>query len=249
MWKTHADRTSPLTLRGSSGSVSQLPDITLSFVISSRNPNWTTASAAPGKINKRGFENKMRKNWKAFALMMSLILAVFVGSNSAQSGDPDNPTPLSSSELKGNLGGANKESYYSFVAGPGKVTVTVDIKASEGVASMTLNFSAADSADALVMPLATHRGSKREVDSFDLDERQTVVMKLASTGSYKGSYVIRLDGAVNFKSDAAAPPPKNSTGGFSEDCLPKSGTLSFVMPDGTVQKIKLNGVQKVSHKP
>jgi hypothetical protein len=112
---------------------------------------------------------------------------------------------------------------------------------------VTLNFSAAKSADILVMPLATHRGSKREVDSFNLDKRQTLVMKLASTGSYKGSYVIRLDGAVDFKSDEAAP-PKNSTGDFSENCLPKSGTLSFVMPDGTVKEINLNGVQKVSHK-
>lgn len=77
---------------------------------------------------------------------MSLLLAVFVSSNSAQSGNPDNPTPLSSSELKGSLGGADKEFYYSFVAGPGKVTVTVDIKASEGVTSMTLNFSAPESA-------------------------------------------------------------------------------------------------------
>ncbi len=107
----------------------------------------------------------MRRYWKAFTLMMFLMLAVFVNSNSAQSGDPDNPTPLSSSQLKGNLGGANKELYYSFTAGPGKVTATVDIKASEGVASMTLNFSTEKSADVLVMPLATHRGSKREVDS------------------------------------------------------------------------------------
>jgi hypothetical protein len=191
----------------------------------------------------------MRKNWKAFALTMFLMFAAFTGSSSAQSEDADNPTPLSSKELKGSLGGADKELYYSFIAGPGKVTVTVDIKASEGVASMTLNFSAAQSADILVMPLATHRGSKREVDSFNLDERQTVVMKLASTGSYKGSYQIRLEGAVDFKSDTAAQPQKNSTGNFSEDCLPKSGTLSFVMSDGTVKEIKLNGVRKVSHKP
>src|SRR4028119_1351710 len=125
----------------------------------------------------------MRKNWKAFALVVFLMFAAFVNSNSAQSGNPDNPTPLSSNELKGSLGGADKELYYSFTAGPGKVTVTIDIKATEGVASMTLNFSAAESADVLVMPLATHRGSKREVDSFNLDERQMVVMKLASTGS------------------------------------------------------------------
>jgi heme-binding NEAT domain protein len=179
------------------------------------------------------------------------------------------------------LGGADKEFYYSFVPGPGKVTVTVDIKASEGVTSMTLNFSAGESADVLVMSPATHRGSKREVDSFNLDERQTVVIKLASTGSYKGSYQIRLNGAVKSKSDSAAPssdtdapssdtdapsPPKKesppiidlirraateveSVRRFSADCLTKSGTLSFVMPDGTVKEIKLKGVQKVSHKP
>jgi hypothetical protein len=82
----------------------------------------------------------MRKNWKAFALTMFLMFAAFTGLSSAQSGDPDNPTPLSSKELKGSLGGADKELYYSFLAGPGKVTITVDIKASEGVASMTLIF-------------------------------------------------------------------------------------------------------------
>ena len=99
------------------------------------------------------------------------------------------------------------------------------------------------------------------MDSFNLDERQTVVMKLASTGTYRGSYQIRLGGSVDFKSDDDAsppkksdddddvPPPKNSTGDFSENCLPKSGVLSFIMSDGKVQKINLNSVQKVSHKP
>ncbi|MDQ3749491.1 MAG: hypothetical protein M3367_10865 [Acidobacteriota bacterium] len=190
----------------------------------------------------------MRKNWKAFALTMFLMFAAFINSSSAQSEDADNPTPLSSSELKGSLGDEDKELYYSFAAGPGKVTVTVDIKASEGVASMTLNFSRAKSADILVMPLATHRGSKREVNSFNLNKRQTIVMKLASTGSYKGSYVIQLGGAVDFES-ADTSSPKNSTSVFSGDCLPKSGTLSFVMSDGTVREISLNSVRKVSHKP
>jgi hypothetical protein len=118
---------------------------------------------------------------------------------------------------------------------------------------MTLNFSTAKSADVLVMPVASHRGSKREIASFNLSKQQTVVMKLASTGSYNGSYQIRFGGAVNFKSDVvtttAATPPTNANGNFSENCLPKSGTLSFVMPDGTVKEIKLNGVQKVSYKP
>lgn len=179
---------------------------------------------------------------------MFLSLAAFTNLSPAQSGDADNPTPLSSKELKGSLGGADKELYYSFTAGPGKVTVTVDIKAREGVASMTLNFSADKSEDILVMPLASHRGSKREVDSFNLDKRQTVVMKLASTGSYNGSFVIRLDGAVVFESNDASP-SKNSTADSSVDCLQKSGTLTFTMSDGTVKEINLNGVQKVSHKP
>lgn len=200
----------------------------------------------------------MRKNWKAFALTMFLMFAAFTGSSSAQSGDADNPTPLASKELKGSLGGADKEQYYSFVAGPGKVTVTVDIKAGGGVASMTLSFSAAESADILVMPLASHRGNKREVDSFNLEKKQTVGMKIASTGSYNGSYQIRLDGAVDFGS-AGSPSsknsiddtssPKSSTGDVSVDCLPKSGTLTFVMSDGTVKEINLKNLQKVSQKP
>ncbi|MGI8494386.1 MAG: hypothetical protein ACR2L1_03600 [Pyrinomonadaceae bacterium] len=164
----------------------------------------------------------MRKNWKALALTMFLIFAAFTGSILAQSEDADNPTPLSGKELKGSLGDEDKEQYYSFVAGPGKVTVTVDIKASEGVASMTLNFSTKKSADVLVMPLASHRGSKREVSSFNLNKRQTVVMKLASTGSYNGSYVIRLGGAVHFESDDASS-PKNSTAVFQLIAYRKAG--------------------------
>ncbi len=96
---------------------------------------------------------------------------------------------------------------------------------------MTLNFSAAQSADVLVMPLATHRSSKREIDSFDLEKQQTVVIKLASTGNYKVSYLIRLDGAVDFE-PTGAPSPKSSTGDVSVDCLPKSRILTFVMGDG-----------------
>ncbi|HEX8288550.1 MAG TPA: hypothetical protein VF556_11165 [Pyrinomonadaceae bacterium] len=105
-----------------------------------------------------------------------MTFTIFVNSNSAQSSDLDNPTPLSSKELKGSLGGANKE----------------------------LNFSATKAEDILVMPLATYRGSKRETNSFELDERQSVVMKPASTGSYRGNYSIRLDGIVDFKSDVSA---------------------------------------------
>lgn len=202
----------------------------------------------------------MRKNWKAFLLITFLTFAAFVGSGSAQSGDADNPTALASSELKGSLGDEDKEEYYSFTAGPGKVTVTVDIKATEGVASMTLNFSTAKSADLLVMPVASHKGNKREVASFNLNRQQIIVMKLASTGSYNGSYAIRLGGAIELKSDtvagqppSASPPvassPQNSTGVFSESCLPKSGTLIFSMPDGTTKEINLYGVQKVIHKP
>lgn len=58
-------------------------------------------------------------------------------------------------------------------------------------------------------------------------------MKLASTGNY----VIRLGGAVDFGSNDSSQPPKNSTGDSSVDCLPKNGTLRFVMRDGAVKKM------------
>src|SRR6476620_6715568 len=55
-----------------------------------------------------------------------LALAVLGASAAAQSTDRDNPTPLASNEIRGNAIGKKVEYYYTFLAGPGEVILTVD---------------------------------------------------------------------------------------------------------------------------
>ena len=47
----------------------------------------------------------------------------------AQSSNRDYPTQLNSSEITGNMNDHKKESFYSFTAGPGTLTITLDVNA------------------------------------------------------------------------------------------------------------------------
>src|SRR5882724_2062505 len=72
-------------------------------------------------------------------MKMSLLLTAGVfliiaatGSAFAQSTNRDHPTPFRSDEVKGELNGKEIEYFYSFTAGPGEATITVDVKSSDG---------------------------------------------------------------------------------------------------------------------
>jgi hypothetical protein len=74
----------------------------------------------------------------AFLLFITIALS---GSAAAQSKDRDHPTPLKSNELTGDLDNSGNEYFYSFIAGPGELTLTVDVKSSDGRAYLILNYS------------------------------------------------------------------------------------------------------------
>jgi hypothetical protein len=65
-----------------------------------------------------------RSVYLLFGLALVLALA---GMASAQSSDRDRPSVLSSGEISGSLNNHNGESFYSFTAGPGELTITVDV--------------------------------------------------------------------------------------------------------------------------
>ncbi|MEO8072910.1 MAG: hypothetical protein ABI686_06655, partial [Acidobacteriota bacterium] len=68
---------------------------------------------------------------KIFFLLLAGLLVFCAASNDAlaQSDDRDNPIPLRSNEITGNLNEHNEEHFYSFIAGPGELIITVDVKA------------------------------------------------------------------------------------------------------------------------
>jgi hypothetical protein len=63
-----------------------------------------------------------------FLIASLLVLLAAAGSVFAQSTNRDHPTPFTSTEIKGDLKGDEIEYFYSFTAGPGEVTITVDVK-------------------------------------------------------------------------------------------------------------------------
>ncbi len=75
----------------------------------------------------------------AFLLFFAVALS---GSVAARSTDRDHPTPLKSNEIVGDLDASGNEYFYSFLAGPGELTITVDVKSSTGQA--LLNFELLD---------------------------------------------------------------------------------------------------------
>lgn len=92
------------------------------------------------------------------------------------------------------------EYFYSFTAGPGELTLTVDVKSSTGQA--LLNFELLDknaAAAILCCEYAQADGdgqSARNVKSVTLGKRQTVVLHVTVGKAGRGTYRVRLSGAV-----------------------------------------------------
>src|SRR6187402_3416886 len=62
------------------------------------------------------------------AVAAVLLLSAAARPSAAQSTDRENPTPLKSNELITEFSQDNPEYFYSFIAGPGEVVFTLDVK-------------------------------------------------------------------------------------------------------------------------
>jgi hypothetical protein len=137
----------------------------------------------------------------SLALAFSLFIAVALsGSAAAQSKDRDHPTRVTSNEINGELDSSGNEYFYSFTAGPGELTLTVDVKSS--IDQALLNFELLDShaaAAIICCEFAQADGdgqSARVTKSVKLGKRQTVVLHVTVGKAGRGTYRVRLSGAV-----------------------------------------------------
>jgi hypothetical protein len=141
---------------------------------------------------------KMKKNLLLLASLLVLIAAT--GSTFAQSTNRDHPTPLTSNEIKGELNGTEIEYFFSFTAGPGEVTITVDVKSSDGTTGTNFELLDRDANKQLIcceFAQADSTGTTgRDVKSVKLGERQTVILHLTPFKYGKGTYRVRISGAV-----------------------------------------------------
>ena len=136
----------------------------------------------------------------AFLLFITVALS---GSATAQSTDRDHPTPLRSNELTGDLDNSGNEYFYSFLAGPGELTLTVDVKSSDGTS--VLNFELLDrkAATAIICCEFAQADSSgqtgRDIKSVKLPKRQLVVLHITIGKTGTGTYRVRLSGAVAYE--------------------------------------------------
>ena len=140
----------------------------------------------------------MKKNWLLAASL--LVLTAATGSVFAQSTNRDHPTPFTSDEIKGELKGEEIEYFYSFTAGPGEVTLTVDVKSSGGTTGTAFELLDGNANKVLICCEGAQADSGgqsgRDVASIKLDKQQTVVLHLTPFKYGAGTYRVRISGAV-----------------------------------------------------
>jgi hypothetical protein len=119
----------------------------------------------------------------------------------AQSTNRDHPTRLTSDEIRGDLKGQAIEYFYSFTAGPGEVTFTVDVKSSDGTTGINFELLDRDANKQLICCAYAQADSAgttgREVKSIKLGARQTVILHLTPFKYGTGAYRVRITGATD----------------------------------------------------
>lgn len=185
--------------------------------------------------------------------VLSLLLAIAAASVAvAQSGDRDHPTPINSSELRGVLNSDGGEFFYSFTAGPGDLTITVEVKSSEGTLAMPFELLSANAADTILCceyAQADAPGQTgRVVKTVNIKSRRTVILHLTENKYGAGTFVVRFSGAVAFtgRSEPAQGNRIGYRGPGGRMGLPTNGTLHITMKDGSTKEIDLSLVQELS---
>lgn len=191
--------------------------------------------------------------------ILAFLLFALAGTASAQSSNRDNPTPLNSGEISGNMNDHNKETFYSFTAGPGEVTITLDVNArrdEQGVLNFdVLARNGATSLACCYFAQGDGGGTGREVASFKLTKRQTVILHTTNGPIGGGTFRIRLSGATSLSGPASGGGNLNSDNdqglGNRGDQLsiPASGTLHIRMKNGTTKDIDLSLIRSVTVRP
>lgn len=154
--------------------------------------------------------------------LVSAAFLIFASMSSAfgqeRSTDRDNPTPITAKVISDDLDGSDTAYFYKFTAGPGKLTVTIEVKASGTNAGAMLDLFDANSRPLLsdVLAQGIDGDTERIVNSVQLSGKRNILMRIkglkyGDTGG-TGTYKITLDGTVVVPqaAPAAAPAPADN---------------------------------------
>src|ERR1044072_7405794 len=128
----------------------------------------------------------------------------------AQSVDRDNPTPLTSNEVRGFGTGKDVQYYYTFLAGPGEVVLTTDAAAKSGSTFFEVELFNMDAEQLTVIRYGPTRTPERKVQRFQIAQQQPVLLRI-NLDTNAGQYMVRVGGAVQLDSAATLSPTPVAT--------------------------------------
>jgi len=189
-------------------------------------------------INTRRHTSSIHWNMFTLTAVASVLILVAVNASFGQSPstDRDNPTPVISGEIKGDGVDEKTQYFYSFTAGPGDVTITLDVKAEKSTAVSSVDIALFNaSSKKLLSTYANpdHGSSKHAVETVTVHGTQMLLLEVdVSTGV--SSFKIKLAGAVTLNGTGqgggftALPQPESTKPATDGDAASAAvGPLSF----------------------
>jgi hypothetical protein len=218
-------------------------------------------------------ESEMKRFYVISALFAATLLSAHA--SFSQSTDRDDPTPMSSAEISGTFGDHqednNRENYYSFTAGPGQLSVVMDIRrrGRDDTGRVSFELLAGNGSTVLLCCEGAQSGdggTGRETASVKLSRRQVVVLHVTNGSDGGGTFNARFSGAsASFGGEAVIGEGGgdngngngrgegrgsggNNRGGDPVE-VPASGILHIRMKDGSVRDFDLSRVRNITVRP
>jgi hypothetical protein len=172
------------------------------------------------KVMNLNSESRSARFYALSVAIVVILICAWVSAAFAQerSENRDNPTLLTSNKVNDDLDGSDAQYFYKFTAGPGKLTVTFEVKASGTNAGAMLDLFDAKSRPILsdVLAQGVDGGSERIVNNVQLNGKREIVMRIKGLkygdSGGTGAYTITLDGADTFAQGAAPTAPAPAAG-------------------------------------
>ncbi|HVF46835.1 MAG TPA: hypothetical protein VNA17_04650, partial [Pyrinomonadaceae bacterium] len=149
---------------------------------------------------------------------------------------------MTNGEISDELDGTDDEYVYKFKAGPGKLTVTVEVAANETNAGATVDLLGSNNRAVVsnMLVQAVDGGSERVTKNVNLAKTQDIIIRIkglryGSSSGYSGIYKIRLEGtAVSFKDVAPFDVPVEVK---KPDVAPSDVPVEVKKPDVTPSEV------------
>ena len=147
-----------------------------------------------------------------FIIAMVLLVAVIQVAAQERGTSRETAVLIEGNSVTDDLDGSGDSYFYKFVAGPGSVTLTLEVEANETNAGATLDVFGAGSRAIVsnVLAQGVDKGSERVERTFKLTKKQTLVVRIKGIkygdSGGTGSYTITIgSGDKKAAGDAAKP--------------------------------------------